>query len=91
MAAFSPEILKLPRQEINAAFLLKDNTSPLAKNRLRNWAEAKKDKELTAVWFCDDARLNASIALDTFSILPIRTIAAAGDSEPFKQVFRILT
>lgn len=78
------ENLKRIREPINARFLKNDNCLPLVEDRLARWAEAKKDGKLTAMWFCDDARLIATSAFDTFDILPIRTIAAAGSPEPFQ-------
>ena len=80
------EALQIHKPEISVKFLSSENNSPLAKLRRRRWQELKDNKngELTAVWFCDDARLLASFALGTFDILPIRSIAAAGDPEPFR-------
>lgn len=78
------ERLHFPQYEINAQYLLKENNAPLAQSRLKEWYKAKANGELTTVWFCDDARLLASFALGTFNILPIRTIAAAGDPKPFR-------
>ncbi len=73
-----------PQREITPRYLLNENTLPLARKRLAEWIDAKARGDLTAVWFCDDARLLASFALGSFNILPIRTIAAAGDPKPFK-------
>lgn len=80
------ERLHFPQYEINAQYLLKENNTPLAQSRLKEWYKAKANGELTTVWFCDDARLLASFALGTFNILPIRTIAAAGDPKPFRHM-----
>lgn len=82
--AFLNERLGLPQSRIDAQYILKENGLYLAQRRLSDWYEAKKKGELTAAWFCDDARVLATIALGTLNLVPIRTIAAAGDPEPFR-------
>jgi len=82
----SPEQIRRHIPEINAKFLLHENGLVRAQKSLQKWYQAKDEHHLTAVWFCDDARLLASTALRTNSIVPIRTIAAAGDPSPFKNI-----
>lgn len=80
------EQLRPRPREINVDFLLNDNGSLEARNRVGEYKLAKITGQLTDVWFCGDARLMATIAFGTRNIRPIRTIAAAGDVDPFQYI-----
>jgi hypothetical protein len=76
--------LRLP--EITTEHLLNDNNSYRARERIGEYRLAKLAGNLTDVWFCGDARLMATTALGSRNIRPIRTIAAAGQVDPFKYI-----
>ena len=73
-------------QEITTDFLLSDNNSRLASEKIFGYKEAKKAGKSTIAWFCSDSRLIATVSLDSPNIIPIRNISAAGQADPFRYI-----
>lgn len=74
-----------PERRINPQRLLKDNQSEIAKSNILKWQEAKnRPGGLTLVVLCSDARLQSILMFDDVAIASVSTIAASGETEPFK-------
>lgn len=75
----------LRERSISPQRLLEDNQSEIAKNNILKWQEAKnKPGGLTLVILCSDARLQSTLMFDDVAIASVSTIAASGETEPFK-------
>lgn len=71
--------------KISLQSLLAANKSELASNNISKWQEAKKRPGgLTLVILCCDARLQSTLMFDDLAIASVSTIAASGETEPFK-------
>jgi carbonic anhydrase len=80
------EQLGYQREQLTPVSLLKDNRSPSAKKNIFEWREAKEAKngQLTMVVLCSDARLNSVLLFNNRKIASVSSIAANGETEPFK-------
>jgi len=78
------EYLQRRSLEITPDLLLKENR--LAIKNITGWQEAKERKqgELTLVVLCSDARLNSVLLFGNKLVASVSSIAANGESEPFK-------
>ncbi len=78
----------LPRRitdKISPQTLSTANQSELAKMNISKWQEAKnKPGGLTLVVLCSDARLQSTLMFDDVAVASVSTIAASGETEPFK-------
>lgn len=80
------ERLRHSKEQLTPQSLFKDNKSPLAKNNILEWQRAKEAKngQLTLVVLCSDARLSSVLLFNNRKIASVSSIAANGETEPFK-------
>lgn len=81
-----PERLRSRQLPLTPEYLLLESRAFRASGLVKQWQEAKERKqgELTLVVLCSDARLNSVLLFNNAKVASVSTIAANGETEPFR-------